>query len=470
MTPRRPAEAPAFDVWQSARVAVDVAAATLASPQSLEALRAARLARLLVAAARDSAFYRAVLKGRDPARVRLQALPITHRAELMQRFDDWVTDPALRLAALRRFTADPQRIGEPYLGRYTVWESSGSSGGAPGVFVQDAASMAVYDALEAWRRPLLRPWQRLLDPWMLGERIAFVGATGGHFASTVSMARLQRLNPALAPGLHSVSFLQPAASLAAELQALAPTVVATYPSAAVLLAEERIAGRLEIAPREIWTGGEMLSSAMRLIIAQAFGCPVADSYGASEFLSIASACPQGHLHLNSDWVILEPVDAQGQAVPCDQVPATTLLTHLANRVQPLIRYDLGDKVTLHSARCACGSHLPVIEVQGRCDDALRLGRAGQAATPVLPLALTTVLEERADLFDFQLVQTGPNAVLLRTALGGAPGQAALRRARAVLTDFLTAQGAPGVAIRCHAGEPARRSASGKIMRVMATVD
>jgi phenylacetate-coenzyme A ligase PaaK-like adenylate-forming protein len=168
-------------------------------------------------------------------------------------------------------------------------------------------------------------------------------------------------------------------------------------------------------------------------------------------------------------VILEPVDEFGQAVPCDRVPATTLLTNLANHVQPLIRYDLGDRVTLHSARCACGSSLPVIEVQGRCDDALRLGCTGGAAIHVLPLALTTVLEEGADLFDFQLVQTGPNDVLLRTGLGGEPGEGALLRARTVLADFLAAQGAPGVTIRCHAGEPARPGASGKIMRVVAAI-
>jgi phenylacetate-CoA ligase len=68
--------------------------------------------------------------------------------------------------------------------------------------------MAVYDALQAWRRPSPRPLSRWLDPWYLGERIAFVGATGGHFASTVSSQRLRRLNPALAASLHEVSFLQ----------------------------------------------------------------------------------------------------------------------------------------------------------------------------------------------------------------------------------------------------------------------
>ena len=115
----------------------------------------------------------------------------------MDHFDDWVTDPQLKLSELRAFTADPERIGEPYLGKYLVWESSGTSH-QPGIFVQDAQTMAVYDALESLRRSAPRPLQRWLDPLSLTERIAFVGATNGHFASFVSMQRLRELNPWLA--------------------------------------------------------------------------------------------------------------------------------------------------------------------------------------------------------------------------------------------------------------------------------
>ena len=83
-----------------------------------------------------------------------------------------------------------------------------------------------------------------------------------------------------------------------------------------------------------------------------------------------------------------------------------MLTNLANQVQPLIRYDLGDRVTFRELPCTCGSHLPVIDVSGRCDATLRLG-AARHSVQVLPLALSTVLEEEAGLFDFQLIQHGP---------------------------------------------------------------
>ncbi|HEY2255401.1 MAG TPA: phenylacetate--CoA ligase family protein [Variovorax sp.] len=454
-----------IDAWRACAIAADVALATRASPQANRLRSERRLAEFLAWTGSHSVFYRAHWPKGDAAVPRLEELPIVRKAELMADFDAWVTDPALGRSAVRGFVSDPGQIGEACLGRYVVWESSGSTG-EPGLFVQDAAAMAVNDALESWRRPLLRPPSGL-DPWGLGERIAWVGATGGHFAGTVSVERLRRLNPLLAMRLRSISFLQPIAALVAQLHAFAPAVISTYPSAAVLLAEERLAGRLKLAPREIWTAGECLSAAARRFVQEAFECQVADSYGASEFLSLAFECRRGRLHLNSDWAVLESVDAYGHAVAPGQPGATTLLTNLANRVQPLVRYDLGDRVTLTDLACACGSSMPAIEVDGRDDDTLCFDTGhGSRSVKVLPLAISTVLEEDAGLFDFQLVQQGPHELLLRTGLHGEAAQLALSKASSVLAAFLARQGAREVHIECHAQETARCGRSGKTMRVV----
>jgi putative adenylate-forming enzyme len=456
-----------FDPWHSAAVAADVIAATT-SAADLADRRARRLAALLAAARRGSPLYREILERHDDSPGALQDLPVMHKPQLMERFDEWVADPRLTLAALRGFVGDRGCIGQPFLGRYTVWESSGSSG-EPGVFVQDPHAMAVYDALEALRRPFVRPLQRLLDPLCVGERVAFVGATDGHFATTVSLERLRRLNPTIAGTLRLVSFLQPTPDLVDELNGFEPTILATYPSAAVMLAEERRAGRLRFAPAEIWTGGETLSAAMRAFIADAFGCVVVNSYGASEFLSLACECRFGCLHLNSDWAVLEAVDADGRPVPPGRAGVTTLLTNLANHVQPIIRYDLGDRVTLHARRCECGSPLPVIEVQGRSDDTLHLPALNGEQVSVLPLALSTVLEEEAGLFDFQLVQERPDRLRLSTVQAGHAGEQALRRARDSLAAFLARQGAAQVHIACQTAVPDLRGRSGKAQRVVSQV-
>jgi len=456
----------AVEFWSHSGVAFDVALATRDGEVGLDARRTRRLAELLYTAARRSPVYRKLLAGRPPGEVRLADLPVTHKHELMARFADWVTDPALRLDALRHFVADPARVGELFLGQYVVWESSGSTG-EPALFVQDRLAMTVYDALEGWRRPVFNPWRRVFDPWGFGDRLVFVGATGGHFASNVSLERLLRLNPALSRRMSTVSFLQPVAQIDDALNRAAPTLLATYPSAAVLLAGEQVAGRLSIAPSEIWTGGETLSASARKVIEQAFACPVVNSYGSSEFLATACECGSGALHLNSDWCILEPVDASGRPVEPDTLGATVLLTNLANHVQPIIRYDLGDRVALHSARCACGSSLPVMDVQGRCDDSLSLRGDGAVDVHVLPLALCTVMEEDASLFDFQIVQDGARELSLTTARHGVAATESLRRGASALRRYLASQGAAGVRIHCRSGAPNRLGRSGKLQRIVA---
>ena len=384
-------------------------------------------------------------------------MPPVDKRELMQRFDEWVTDPRLRLAELRGFVADASRIGDVFEGDFVVWESSGSSG-EPAIFAQDARAMAVYDALEACRGA-----SRWFDSWRIDDRIAFVGATGGHFASNVSVERLRRLNPGIAQRVRTFSFLQRTDALVEQLNRHAPAIVATYPTAAVLLAEEHAAGRLTIAPREVSTGGETLTPGMRRCIEHRFGCQVANNYGASEFLPLAWQCRSGALHLNSDWVILEPVDEHLRPVPPGMAGSTTLLTNLANHVQPLIRYDLGDRVVVHPQRCACGSPLPTIDVQGRCDDMVVLRNGRGRGVRLLPLALTTVLEDDAGVFDFQLVQL--DACALQLTVGADAGST--ERARAALVAYLKRQGLPHVRIEAQAGMHRVQGRSGKLQRVVA---
>lgn len=454
--------------WRANATAMDVMLTLTGSARALAQRQRSRLVRMLQWSASRSPLYRERLHRVDPATAVLGDLPVVSKTELMHRFGEWVTDPRLELPALLQFIADPERIGQPLLDAYQVWESSGSSG-EPGVFVQDEDALAVYDALEACRRQAFQPWRRVLDPMYTTERIAFVGATTGHFASTAWVRRLCRMNPWLAGSVRSHSFLQPLQSLVAALNLQAPTVLTTYPTAALMLAEESRAGRLRVPLREVWTGGEALTETMRGYVSAAFACPVGQSYGASEFLSIASECRFHQLHVNADWVILESVNDRHRPVPDGEMGFTTLLTNLANRVQPLIRYDLGDRITLHSGTCSCGSALPRVEVRGRVDDSVVLRDRSGRKVRLLPLALTTVLEEGAGLYDFRVVQQGDHGLLLQVGPGDAEGAAMAARGRAALASYLRAQGLANVTIECRSGERGSCGRSGKLPRVVAEV-
>jgi phenylacetate-coenzyme A ligase PaaK-like adenylate-forming protein len=456
--------APVFDPLAASRAVFDVLADGAGSRDALARRQRERLRALLAAARRDSRLYAELHRGAGDD-TPLADLPVVTKPALMARFDDWVTDPALALPALRAFLADAACIADAFAGRYTVWESSGSSG-EPGVFVQDAGAMAVYDALEALRRAGRAPGGAL-DPWRLAQRQALVVATGGHFASQVSLQRLRRLNPWLAQTLRSFSVLQPLPALAAALEAWQPAVLATYPTAAAMLGDAVERGDLRLALREVATGGETLDDATRARLARQFGCPVRNHYGASEFLAIGWECAHGRMHVNADWVILEPVDARGRAVPPGHLSHTTLLTNLANRVQPLIRYDLGDQIAWGADDCPCGSPLPTVRVLGRRDDPLQLRADDGRRVTLLPLALTTVLEDDAGVFDFQLRQRDARTLCLRLGPGADREPGARERCHRALRAYAKTLGLSRLVVVDEPGAPLAHGRSGKVRRVVA---
>ncbi len=447
----------AVEVWQGARL----------RGRDLSACQQRRLDSLLKFARRASPFYRelhadAGVKDGAP----LEAIPPVDKRALMRDFDRVSTQPDINRRSVESFLADPDRLGALVAGRYAVWSSSGSTG-EPGWFVHDTGALAVYDALEAQRFRGAAFGPGLGLPWLPGERYAMVAATGGHFAGIASLERLRRSLPWLAPFVRPFSLLQPTPSLVAELNAFSPVVLATYPTAAAMLADEQASGRLHLRLRELWTGGEWLAPVSRARLESVFKCRVRNSYGASEFLPIAWECPQGRMHVNSDWVILEPIDAHGRKVEPGVRSHSVLLTNLANRVMPLIRYDLGDSVTVHPAACPCGSGFPTISVEGRCDDALvmPLARGGTAA--IVPLALATVLEEEAHVHDYQVVQTAPRALTVRLGSEEAASVTAVRRA---LRAYFRAMGLSEVSVQIGESAPRRDGVSGKLRRVIREVE
>lgn len=434
-------------------------------PAHIERLQHSRLRALVAHARARSPFYRRLYRDLpEPTPADPGGWPSVKRATLMRHFDDWVTDPAVRLADLRRFIADPARVGERYLGRYVVWTSSGSTG-QPGIYVQDASAMAVYDALAATRTRGPRPGEALAA-LASGSRLALVTATGGHFAGIVAWERTRRTYPWLARSTCAISVLSPMHDVVARLNACQPSIVASYPTTLLLLARERAARRLRISPQALWSGGENLTTAERAQIESSFACPVVDGYGASECMNIAFECERGALHLNSDWVLLEPVDEAGRAVPEGEPSSTVLLTNLANQVQPLIRYDLGDSVSWLRA-CPCGSAFPALRVSGRRDDIVTLHTASGARIALPPLALATALEEGAGVHRFQIEQTGPRT--LRVRFEPPTGQArasAWGRIRASLHAYLQAQGLGRVALREDPAAVSAHPVTGKLRTVL----
>ncbi|HYR00102.1 MAG TPA: phenylacetate--CoA ligase family protein, partial [Casimicrobiaceae bacterium] len=226
--------------------------------------------------------------------------------------------------------------------------------------------------------------------------------------------------------------------------------------------------RLAIAPACLWSGGECLTAVARREIERAFGCRVVNEYGASECMSMAVGCDAGWLHVNADWVVLEPVDRRYRPTPPGEPSETVLVTNLANRVQPIIRYDLGDSVVLRREPCGCGSPLPVVEVAGRSEDILILADAAGRPVRLLPLALETVIEQATDAHPIQVVRVGGGGLRLRLPPLAWPARnAAWARASAALRAWLDRQGLANVPIELDADDAGLDPASGKLRRIVA---
>ena len=184
-------------------------------------------------------------------------------------------------------------------------------------------------------------------------------------------------------------------------------------------------------------------------------------------MSIAFGCNEGWLHVNADWVLLEPVDKSYQPTPPGAPSHTVLLTNLANRVQPIIRYDLGDSVVAKPGPCACESPLPAIQVEGRRDDVVSLCAPDGSIVRLLPLALTTVVEEAAQVHRFQIVQTGADRMMLRLDISSkSDRQAAWRAASSALHQYLKQQSLPNVRVVLDKRSPIVDRRSGKLKEVL----
>lgn len=458
----KPHVLPPFDPWLWLQACQQTWLATLDPSGMGRRLRQQRLERLLVTALRDSPLY---ARRSKRARTLADIEPIGKR-ELMHHFDDWATDRRITLRGAEAAVADAAGVADAWLGRYLVWTSSGTSG-QPGIFVQDAASLAAFDAIDALRLRGTGAAEPGLGMWGMGRRFAFVGALGGAYAGRVSMERLRRLVPApWAPEVHMLSVLEPLAQVAEQLHRLQPDVLITYPSCATALAAWHARGPLALRLDELWLGGEQLTSAQRSLLAGAYHCKVRNSYGSSEFYSMAFECAQGRLHLNDDWLVLEGVDEHGRAVPAGEFSHAALLTNLANQVQPLLRYELTDRIRFVPEPCPCGCAFAVIEVQGRSDDVLTLPCTRGGTVALLPLVLETVIEEEAGITQFQLLLRPDGGLELRLADDGNDPRAGFDRCRHALRAFFTTQGVKPPRVLQGTEPPLLQQGSGKLRRVI----
>jgi phenylacetate-CoA ligase len=410
------------------------------SPEHLADLQAQRLRSLVEFAMERSAFFQARYRGLDLNRLRLNELPPTNKPELMEHFDQAVTDPDVRRADLEHFIENPENRTRLFQGKYVVSHTSGSQG-QPLLLIQEQAALDLLFALQFTRGSAfsrISPWEglrRLCEP----ARLAVVGMKPGFYPSSTAYGHF----PAAARRFAQLEFFAATdAQLMKQLSDYRPHVVIAYASILDKLALR--AAEFPFAPtlRQVVNCSETLTVAARQRIQRAYHVPVLDSYATGECLFLSQGCPVSRgAHVNADWAILEVVDENYRAVPAGELGKKVLLTNLFNRVQPIIRYEVGDMVALSAAPCACGSRLPKIaHIEGRTAEQLWVGHPGNYQE-ITAMMFKNAADYLRDVREWQAVQEERN--LLRVQLVPLPGATVnLPRAGRKFTSTLRHHGLP----------------------------
>ena len=441
---------------------------TRGTPEMLATRQQERLNELVQFARANSRFYAEKYRGLPETITDVSLLPPVTKVELMEHFDDVVTDPSVRKEDVLKHISDLGNIGKPFLGRYMVWTTSGTTG-VPGIFLEDKNWDAVITAVNVLR--MGGEWYTMdviRGMMKAGGNSASVFAGNGHFLGVTMLERQRNSNRSRGKRIRLVPVTLPIHEIVRQLNELQPAMFSGYASVLGLLAQEQLEGRLNIHPSIVISSAEPLSPENRALIQQAFGVPPRNNYGCSEGGVMGYECNHGRMHINADWVLFEPVDADHNPVPAGQLSDRTLITNLANRVMPIIRYELGDRVTLLPEKCDCGITLPVVKVEGRTDEILRFRSSNGQSIPVLPLALWSVLKETPGVLKFQAIQTAPDVLKIRLEAKHAEEcEQVWKQVYSNAFDYLHKQGLENVQILRAEEPPMRDPKSGKFRNVWA---
>ncbi|WP_436927116.1 phenylacetate--CoA ligase family protein [Halosimplex amylolyticum] len=464
-------EASTMDPITKGKITLDVWRAKRATRSEIDARQRGRLADLLAFVRRQSRFYKRHYADVPEGSTDLEQFPPMTKPMLMENFDDVVTDTALTKAEIDAFVADESTIGQRFLDRYPVWLTSGTTG-EPGIFVQDETALTLINVLpDRWTLPALLDTTSILKLGKNRFKGAEIAVSGGHFAGASGIAMLQRESKFLQHRIRLFSPTRPLDELVADLNGYQPAFLVGYSTVLVELARAQQEGRLDISPAFVAPTAEPISDAEKRELRENFECEVREIYGATEFFPIAVECERGNLHANTDWVVLEPVDSEYRPVEPGEPSETVLITNLGNRIQPLVRYDLGDSITMYEEPCPCGSPFPVIEIEGRQGDVLHFETQEGERVPVFPLAISSVVEEVPGVHRAQIIQTAPQTLTIRLDVTEDSDERTVwDHVKRDVETFLDQRGITEIGIEKAVEAPQRDSGSGKFRHVWSEID
>jgi phenylacetate-CoA ligase len=445
-----------------------------ASREELAGVQKRRFKQLLDHAVKNSAFYQKLYEGSLDGRAaqigfdEIEKLPVVTKSAMMESMDEVLTDSAINKEAVLAFAEDQSNVGRMFRDKYFVARTSGTTG-LVGHYVHDLFSFFLCFVLTGARSKARGDLSFRELPSLIGRRTrlaSMLSPAANLGVSSVMAAAPEFVRWFIQIKLYDI--FQQADKAITSLNEYQPDILGSFPTILQQLADYQLEGRLKLRPKAMTSGGEVLTPRIRNHVSEAFGCKVFDYYGCAESGWLGMECErQQGIHLFTDWFIVEPVDHQGNRVPPGVESDRVLITNMANYVQPFIRFELPDRVTVLEDQCPCGSVFPRVLVRGRTSELLRFLDNDRNKVNVPPFHLTTLAEMVPGIARYQIIQDREDHLTVRfTARSEAVAHSVHTSLKSSFEKYLKEQQLnAAVALSVQQSDTIERDPSGKVRQV-----
>ncbi len=338
--------------------------------------------------------------------VRIKDIPTIDKSMVMKNYDRLVCREELKKSELESFIGDASNRGKLYKGKYHVIHSSGSTGEI-GIYVYSEREWAILQSI------IIRRVIRENFNLKRKTKFLFIGATDGNYAGI----SLVRSAPKFLFEILPVDINSPIEEINKKVDKFKPDYIGGYSSGMYILAMEQLQGRINISPKKVICSGDQLTEDIRKLVRDAFGINPVNYYAASEAPVMAAQCNRHKgLHLFNDWHYFEVVDDGYKEVEIGQ-EGRLILTNLYNYTQPLIRYEMSDRLILGENKCSCSWKFPVIDkICGRQEEFIWFTKGGGEEVYLHPVVLAEFFVP--SLEKIQIVQKSRSKFLMKVKLNG----------------------------------------------------
>lgn len=155
-----------------------------------------------------------------------------------------------------------------------------------------------------------------------------------------------------------------------DLIRFSPEYLVGFPSTILEIAKYGIANGYDFPENKVkavFPTAETITEETRYYIEKFFKAKLYNQYASSEGAPFIIECEKGNLHLELQTGVFEVLDENNQPAQSGRLVVTSFNT----AATPLVRYDIGDSITLEDAdkKCSCGNNNPLVkEILGRIDD------------------------------------------------------------------------------------------------------